>query len=399
MELARLEAQKKASWLSRFKKDKSGNNTRRGSTASTASASSAGKGTAKGAEAGTAAKGSGAATTASASAGSASEVDDDDDLPPRLDSKPANESVSKLDVVPTASDTAASVEKAIASPASGAGFDIAKIRAEIAEDDGSGQLLSSSGRPVSGTGTAATAMAVSRSSLESPALAARDIIRTPSAPPARPLMGEMGRSDSAPGPKTPTQRTREQAALIEEEEAYERDLQRRLKEEALEMARVTALEEQAERERQKGMRQSRDAAAARRTGSSQSSSPSPSPGSGHGQRQASPSAFPGYMQNNPFAMDSTASLAETNPFGGDAPFSFAAAPSHSNASVLSFGGEDGNISFAPLSTELPSGSSPWAAAVDDDKRASAAWRDPWSSNTASGGGNDWSNGAGAGSRW
>ena len=394
MELARLEAQKKASWLSRFKKDKSGNNTRRGSSASTASASSAGKGTAKGAEAGTAAKGAG--TAASASAGSASEVDGDDDLPPRMDSKHTSEPAGRLDAVPTADETAASVEKAIASPAAGAGFDIAKIRAEIAEDDGSGQLLSSTGRTASGTGSSAAAMAVSRSSLESPASAGRDIIRTPSAPPARPLVGEMGRSDSAPGPKTPTQRSREQAALIEEEEAYERDLQRRLKEEALEMARDTALEEQAEREQHARLRQTRGADTAPRAGSQSSPSSSPSPGPG--QRQPSPSAFPGYMQNNPFAMGSTASLADSNPFGGN-PFSFPAAPSHGNASVLSFGGEDGNISFAPLPSDLASGPSPWAAAASNDNGASAAWRDPWSSNPPSGAGNDWSDGTGAGSRW
>lgn len=243
VELARLEAKKKASWLARFKKDKSNPSTRRGSAVSTATSTGS------------------AAGVGGATGDKPEDGDADDDLPPRQ-----AHLYKPYDVMPEEGSEVGKQPWKTASPKdAGVGFDLRKIREEIAEDDGSGQLpavqTTSNGARASVDATSPTRVSHLAAAVTAASQGA-DIVRAPSAPPARPhTLGEVGRSETQPargqaqaGPsQAAVEAERAQKALEAQEEEYERDLQRRLKEEALEMARVAELEEAAE-ERQKQLR-------------------------------------------------------------------------------------------------------------------------------------------------
>lgn len=230
VELARLEAKKKASWLARFKKDKSTPSTRRGSAVS--NATSTGSGAPNGDK--------------------AEEEGDEADLPPRQ-----AHAYKPYDVMPDEPSKPTSTD---ASPKdAGVGFDLRKIREQIAEDDGSGQLpavkVNGHAARASIDATSPTKASHLQAGSDTAAVRGADLVRAPSAPPARPnILGHIGRSDTQPGTGTaqagPSQAAIEaekaQRALEAQEEEYERDLQRRLKEEAVEMARVAELEEAAE---------------------------------------------------------------------------------------------------------------------------------------------------------
>ena len=331
VELARLEAKKKASWLARFKKDKSNPTTRRGSAVSNATSTGS--------------------ATAGADKAEDNQKEDSEDLPPRQ-----QHAYRPYDVMETPADS--KTAKAASPKDKGVGFDLTKIRAEIAEDDGSGQLPAISSTmgargsldmPSPSAASTSFAHKVNGAPLKTNAEHGADLARAPSAPPARPhALGEIGRADTLPvSPTTPTisqpviDAEKAQRELEAQEEAYERDLQRRLKEEAKEMARVAELEEAEERRRQ--------------------------------QSQIKPSAEYG---NNPFAASSDADFGDFSSSSTSNLPGYQAFPATSQAS-LSFAGDDGAIS----SFEEPS---PWTTTnpFQNGSTGGNAWKDPWSGGDA-----------------
>lgn len=337
-ELARLQAQKKASWLSRWKKDKS--------TAATPeisrrpSAASADAAEVQDAQ----------AAVEAVKAYRPYDADDIEIPPPRTSteaiSQPAVTATEKppeveatVKVTPPVDTTTDEVKEEVKGPAikskdAGVGFDLDKIRETIASDDGSGQLPVTAPMP--------------SPKLPNGQRQSADELRPPTpsnAPKGKSLFGrlrskpDLTRTGSAPIP-TPTSSAGAYLPNGQSAEQLQYEAQQRM------------LEEQEKREEEAFKR-------------------------GLPLNQLYPAT------DNPFA-SSTASLPSL-----DSGTSFADPYAFTNGSQaapgLSFGGVDGSISFAEDERDT------WQSSGSSTTNNGSAWKDPWQTS----GNNAWS----SSSRW
>ena len=216
MELARVEAQKKASWLNRFRKDKGGSVTSDGSRRGTAMSGTHGKSGASTSREDVSFAGIANGASTSVRKGDYDEHDydehDDDELPPRMagnDSSHAPVPEEEIGPRPSTDSVPISPQDSIAFSSTNPthDFNIRQIREEIAKDDGSGQLSASS-RPLANQG---------------------DQINPPIRTSLEALQANMGRldlnrADTAPMLPTITQLRKEQDALERQEAEYQEQL-------------------------------------------------------------------------------------------------------------------------------------------------------------------------------
>jgi hypothetical protein len=325
MELARLEAQKKASWIQRLRKNKkdasgaaSTDMSRRGSTLSNiSSADGKPNDTSKN-------------SLATADIGAAYDEDDEKEAGP-VEDKPSvtirrpydeleSDITSRMAAASTPSTTSAKKVAPAKKPApdpSSVKFDIAQIREEIAKDDGSGQL------PSTQTTSLPTRLpAATQSNRDLPSRISAEIQRT------TPKRLSYSRSDTEPNLVPLAQQQKEQEALERQEAEYE--------------ARLAAEQEEAEA----------------RTPTASTSYATPNP-------FADPSSLSSSF-NHPYPSASTSS-----PYGFSNPFASSSASfafndnigntqSH-HSSSLSFGSDDGTITHIPIADQ-DIGSAPPASA-------------------------------------
>lgn len=338
-ELARLQAQKKESWLSRFRKDRSTPATPEESRRPSQAASEGAGGDAQRQSTEmpkqyTPYDADVEERLETGKTAMATEKAEGEAVPDVQVSESPTESPKSLDKREEKLEQPESTKEAIVEPPiskdTGVGFDLEKIRETIAEDDGSGQL------PVAAPAVPTGGYTGQRQSADEP----RSSISTNVAKGKTSLFGrlrskpDLNRTGSAPVPKaSPTLPNGKSAEQLQ----YE--------------AQQRMLEEQEKREEEAFRK-------------------------GLPVDQLYPAT------DNPFA-SSSASLPS---FDTEAPsanaYGFANANGHSTG--LSFGGADGSISFASDDRQTPA----WQSSSTD---TSNAWKDPWQT----GSGNAWS----SSSRW
>jgi hypothetical protein len=353
-ELARLQAQKKASWLSRFKKDKT---VPGGGAETPVSSELSGRTSSEGSTRAAQYDGETLSTTAlppQAAQNATVEVEADLGMPETAAKISSEEPIAKqslphvhVTVAPQAAAAKADATKALQPPPAkdtGVGFDLDKIRDTIASDDGSGQLPAPIAIPPQLNGQ--------RHSLEE--------VRPRSPSNVNPSVSgtTKGKSLFSSFMKSKPDLTRTGSAPVPQVKEHKKKSvlpNGRSAEEAAYEAQQKALEEQERREEEAF-------------------------------RNGLPASQLYPATDNPFA-SSTASLPT---LGLDAkpssdPFAFSSfGTAEQNAPVLSFGGADGNISFAPLDADTPS----WQSSSTD---TSTGWKDPWQTGSS----NAWS----SSSRW
>ena len=344
MELARIEAQKKASWLHRFRKDKhvasapkALNGSRRGSTVSNTSDKNRASASVEDL--------SSAGGVSSGAAMTRSHYDDydNDDLPPRMDSKAKlpYQSGNNLGSRASSDVQLPIISDSVTSPPDldrAQDFNLRQIREEIAKDDGSGQLLASSRAMTPSLTETRTNLTSSRLPVDamSSHVGSRDLNRT----------------DTAPSLPTYAQRQKEQIAKEKQELMYEAQQAADCDPAQTPQASSTsfAFESNPFSDPQASQHPSSSAVAS----------------------SASPTAFPPHI--NSFQTSSSSSLS--------APFSFPL-HSHTNGALepsISYGDENGRISFDNSDTGLEG--SPWnddSNGLSTNPFAGKFTSDPWSS--------------------